>query len=151
MNMIEIPHFGRGKDINNYVKQLLSVMHIEILWMDTQGSICVDLISQITSLPTTREKPVQYLDDTTKDKSLAEEMNKTYGIERGSKGTIINKISELMMRLETKLMSYKILIKCQKEEVLTGVIATTTQCVKGIVLIWIPYLLNSFMDDCKDA
>jgi hypothetical protein len=45
-------------------------------------------------MPTNSEKPVQYLDDKTKDKSLAKEMKQTYGIERGSIVIIINRISE---------------------------------------------------------
>jgi hypothetical protein len=41
---------------------------------------------------------------------------KTYGTYRGSKGIIINKISEPVMRLEMKLMACKLLRKCHKEE-----------------------------------
>jgi hypothetical protein len=94
MNLLEIPHFGRGKDVNNCVKQLLAVMHGGILWLDRPVSIDVELIAKITGLPTDGEKPAQYLDDKTKEKSLAEEMKKTYGTERGSRGIIINRISE---------------------------------------------------------
>jgi len=49
-------------------------MHGRILWLDTQVSIDVDLIAKITGLPTNGEPLVQYLDDKTKEKSLAEEM-----------------------------------------------------------------------------
>jgi hypothetical protein len=62
----------------------------------------------------------KYLDDKTKEKSLAEEMKQTYGTERGSRGIIINRISEPMMRLETKLMACKLLRKCRKEECQQG-------------------------------
>jgi len=79
MNLLEISHFGRGKDINNHIKKLLAVMHKGILWLDTQVSINFDLIKKITDLPTNGEKPVQYLDEKTKEKSLAEEMKHTYG------------------------------------------------------------------------
>jgi hypothetical protein len=34
MNLLEIPHFGRGKYVNNCVKQLLALVHGGILWMD---------------------------------------------------------------------------------------------------------------------
>jgi hypothetical protein len=57
MNLLEIPHFGRGKDVNNCVKKLLEVVHGGILWLDTQVSIDVDLIAKITGLPTNGEKP----------------------------------------------------------------------------------------------
>jgi hypothetical protein len=85
--------------------------------MDTQVSIDVDLIAKITGLPTNGEKPAQYLDDNTKEKALVEEMNHTYGTERGSRGIIINKISEPTTRIATKLMACKLLRKCCKEEV----------------------------------
>jgi hypothetical protein len=86
MNLLEIPHFGWGKDVNNCVKQLLALVHGGILWMDMMVSIDVDLIAEITGLPTDGENPTQYLDDKTKEKALAEEMKKTYGTERGSHG-----------------------------------------------------------------
>jgi hypothetical protein len=151
MNLLEIPHFGRGKDVNACVKQLLALVHGGILWMDRPVSIDVDLIAEITGFPTDGENPEQYLDDKTKEKSLAEEMKKKYGTERGSRGMIINRISEPTMRLVTKLMACKLLRKCRKEEAPAGVIAAVTQCAKGSLLSWTPYLLNLFLDDCKDA
>jgi hypothetical protein len=91
------------------------------------------------------------LDDKTKEKSLVEEMKKTYGTERGSQGIIINRISEPVTRLETKLMACKLLRKCHKEEAPARVIAAVAQCTKGTLLSWSPYLLNLFLDDYKDA
>jgi hypothetical protein len=66
MNLLEIPHFGRGKYVNACVKQLLALVHGGILWMDRHVSIDVDLIAEITGLPTDGEKPEQYMDDKTK-------------------------------------------------------------------------------------
>ena len=77
-------------------------------------SIGIDLIAKIIVLPIDGEKPAQYLDDKTKKKSLEEEMKNTYGTSRGSIGIIINKISEPVMRLETKLMACNLLRKCRK-------------------------------------
>jgi hypothetical protein len=82
---------------------------------------------------------------------LEEEMNQTYGTNRAARGIIINIISELVMRLAKNIMECKLLRKCHKEEVPTGVIASVSQCAKGIVLRWIPYLLNLFTYDCKHA
>jgi hypothetical protein len=70
MNLLEIPHFGWGKDVNNCVKQLLALVHGGILWMDRPVSIDVDLIAEITGMPTDGENPSQYLDDKTKEKAL---------------------------------------------------------------------------------
>jgi hypothetical protein len=78
-------------------------------------------------------------------------MKQTYGTERESRGIIINRIGEPKTKIATKLMTCKLLRKCRKEEVPTCVIASTAQCEKGAVLIWIMYLLNLFLDDCKYA
>jgi hypothetical protein len=121
MNLLEIPHFGRGREVNNCIKQLLAVMHGCILWLDTQVSIDVDLIEEITGIPTNGEPPAQYLDDKTKEKALEEDMKQTYGTERGSRGIIINKISE-PTRITTKIMASKLLRKCHKEEVPASII-----------------------------
>jgi hypothetical protein len=64
---------------------------------------------------------------------------------------IIKWISDATTRMETKLMACKLLHKCRKEEVPAGVVATTTQCANDTMLSWAPYLLNLFLDDCKDA
>jgi hypothetical protein len=100
MNLLEIPHFGRGKDVNACVKQILALVHGGILWMESHVSIYVYLIAYITCLPIDGEKPEQYLDDKTKEKTLAKEMKNKYGTERGSRGIIINQIIEPMKRLE---------------------------------------------------
>jgi hypothetical protein len=136
------PHFGRGKEVNNCIKKLLEVMHGGILWLDTQVSIDVDLIAKITGLPTNGEQPTQYLDDKTKEKALEEEMKQMYGTERGSRGIIINQISEPTTRLATKLMACKLLRKCRKEEVPAGVIAVVVQCVKGHCIKLEPILIK---------
>jgi hypothetical protein len=65
MNLLEIPHFVRGKDINNCIKKLLAVMHRSNLWLDGLVSNDFELIEKIIGHPTYGEKPVQYLDDKT--------------------------------------------------------------------------------------
>jgi hypothetical protein len=74
-------------------------------------------------------------------------MKKTYGTERGSRGIIINKLSEPLTRLATKIMACKFLRNCPKEEASGRVIAAAMQCMKGTLLSWIPYLLNHVLDD----
>jgi hypothetical protein len=70
MNLLEIPNFGRGMEVNNYIKKLITIMHRGILWLDTHVSIDVDLIAKIIGLPTNREQPMQYLDEKIKEKAL---------------------------------------------------------------------------------
>jgi hypothetical protein len=52
--------------------------------------------------------------------------------------------------MATKLMACKMIRTFHKEEVPAVVFATATQCVNGTMLSWAPYLLNLFLDDCKD-
>jgi hypothetical protein len=52
MNLLEITHFRRGKDVNACVKKLLTLVHWGVLWMEILVSIDVYLITEITSFPT---------------------------------------------------------------------------------------------------
>jgi hypothetical protein len=129
----------------------MEVTHGGYLWLEQVVSIDVELIAYITGLPSRGEEPMQFLEDKTKEKALAEEMKKKYGTKRGSRGIIIKRISDAVTRMATKIMACKLLRKCRKEEVPAGVVAAATQCAEGTTLSWAPYLLNLFLDDCKDA
>jgi hypothetical protein len=91
------------------------------------------------------------MEDKTKEKALMEEMKKTYGIERVSHKIIINWISDTTTKMATKLIPCKLLRKFHKEEVLTGVFVATVQCTNDMMLSWVPYLLNLFLYEYKDA
>jgi hypothetical protein len=41
--------------------------------------------------------------------------------------------------------------KCRREEVPAGVVVVATQCIEGTSMSWAPYLLNLFLEDCKDV
>ena len=57
MDLVHIPHFGCGKDVNNCIKKLLELVHGGILWLERPIFIDVDLIRNITGLTTSGEKP----------------------------------------------------------------------------------------------
>jgi hypothetical protein len=69
----------------------------------------------------------------------------------GHAESLSRRISDIATRMATKIMACKFLRKCRKEEVSVGVVAAAAQCVEGTTLSWAPYLLNLFLDDCKDA
>jgi hypothetical protein len=52
MNLLDIPHFGCGRNVGLCVKQLLSWIHGDIIWMDRLVQLDVVLIVKITGLPT---------------------------------------------------------------------------------------------------
>jgi len=118
--------------------------------MEEPVSIDVELIVFITGFPLMGESPVQYLDEKTKENYLVEEMKKTYMMERGSHRIIIKRINDKATRIATKLMLCKFLHKFCKEEVPVGVVIVIDQCENDTMLGWAPYLLNLFIDECKD-
>jgi hypothetical protein len=125
MNLLDITHFGRGKDVNACVKQLLALVHGGILWMDRHVSIDVELIAEIMGLPIDGAKPEKYMAEKTKEKSMEDEIKKKYGTDRGSMGMIIRNINEPTTKFATKLMACKLLRKYCKEESPIGVIEAT--------------------------
>jgi len=63
MNLLDILHFGHGKNVKLCVKQLVTCIHRGIMWMDRPIQIDVALISNMIGLPTFDAKPEEYLDN----------------------------------------------------------------------------------------
>jgi hypothetical protein len=95
--------------------------------------------------------PALILDDKSKEKALAEEMKKKYDTSRGTRGIVIKRINNAATQLGANILACKLLGKCRKDEVPAGVIAVAAQCAEGTSVSWVPYLLNMFQVDCKDA
>jgi hypothetical protein len=72
-------------------------------------------------------------------------------MERGNRGIRISDINDPVTRFTTRLLGCKLMCKCRKEEVSARVVAVVAQCAKGSSMSWAPYLLNSFLEDCKDT
>jgi hypothetical protein len=102
---LDIPHFGRGQYANKCIKQLMVVTHGRYLWLEEIVSIDVEFITYITGLSSWGEDPTQFLEDETKEKSLAEEMKNTYGTKMGSHRIIIKCISDATTIMTTKIMA----------------------------------------------
>jgi hypothetical protein len=151
LNLVDISHFGRVKEVNNCVNKLIAVLHGGFLWMEEPISIDMELITFIIGMSSMDKTPMQYLNDNTKEKALAEEMKKTYSIERSSRRIIIKRINDVGTRMAIKLMACKLLRKCRKEEFPTGVVVDAAQCANGTMLSWAPNLLNLFLNDFKDV
>jgi len=71
MNLLDIQHFGHGKNVGLCIKQLLAKVHRDILWMDRSVPIDVDIIAKITCFPTSGVNPENYLDYKAKDKEIS--------------------------------------------------------------------------------
>jgi hypothetical protein len=151
LGLLDLPHFGRGQYATTCIKQLLAVTHGGDIWLDKPVPIVVELIANITGLPIRGMDPALFLDDKTKEKALAEEMKKKYDTDRGTRGIIIKRINDAATQLGAKVLACKLLRKCRREEVPAGVVAVAAQCAEGTSMSWASYLLNLFLDDCKDA
>jgi hypothetical protein len=81
MNLLDAPHFGRGKPMNAYIKRLLARIHGIFLWMDRQVPITMELIAGITGIPMDGEKLEQYLEEKTRAKAISYEIKVKYGTE----------------------------------------------------------------------
>jgi hypothetical protein len=151
LGLLQLPHFGRGQYATACIKQLLAVTHGGDIWLDRPVPITMDLITQITGLPSRGMDPALILDDKSKEKALAEEMKKKYDTARGTRGIIIKWINNPTTQLGIKILACKFLRKCHKDEVPAGVIAIAAQCTEGTFVRWAPYLLNLFQMDCRDV
>jgi len=119
--------------------------------MNKPVSIDVDLIMNITKLPTDGVNPEKYLYDKKKEKAIAEEVKDQFGTCKGSRGMIIKNINDPSIRFMTNMISCKLLRKCCKEEAPSRLVAIVVQCAMGTILSWEPDLLNVFLEDFIDA
>jgi len=119
--------------------------------LDNLASIDVELMANLTGFPSRGMDITHFLDDKAREKVLAKEMKNKYGTDRGIRGIIIKTINDAMTQLGTKILACKLLRKCYREEVPAGVVAVSSQCAEGTTMIWAPYLLKLFLDDCKDV
>jgi len=79
--------------------------------MEKLVPITVKLITQITGLTTEGMDPTLILDDKSKKKTLAEEMKKKYGTEKGIRDIIIKWINNVATLLGAKILACKLLRK----------------------------------------
>jgi hypothetical protein len=68
----------------------------------------------------------------------------------GNIGIVIGDINENVKRFTSKIMSCNLLRKFHRGEALVGVIAEETQCTKGFMFSWVPYLLKQFLIDYRN-
>jgi hypothetical protein len=132
LGLLDLPHFGRGQYTRGCVKQLLAVTHGGDIWFNKLVSIDVEIIAHITGLASWGMDPVQFIDDKTKEKSLADKMKKKYGTDKGTRGIIIKRINDAATQMAAKILAYKLPRKCHREEVSAGVITVAAECTEGI-------------------
>jgi hypothetical protein len=58
LNLVDIPHFGRGKEVNKCVNKLMAFLHGGFLWMEEPVSIDMEFIAFIIGLSSMGESPM---------------------------------------------------------------------------------------------
>jgi hypothetical protein len=104
MNLLDITHFGRSKNVGLCVKQLLDKVHGGIMWMDRMVPIDVALIAKITRFPTIGAQPNEYLENKAQEKESVDIMKAQFGINTGNQGIVIKDINDSATRFSSKLM-----------------------------------------------
>jgi hypothetical protein len=60
-------------------------------------------------------------------------------------------ISDDVVGFVTRVLAYKLLRKCWKDEVLAAVITTVEKSVEGVQMNWDMFLVNKFLTDFTEA
>ena len=78
LNLLKIPHFGRGPKVNTVVRVLLSCVHRGYLWLSNQIDLNVDLIHHITGLSKSGKDPQTHISGKPKDSKLPHHLVQKY-------------------------------------------------------------------------
>jgi hypothetical protein len=126
MNLLDIPHFGHGKNVGHCVKQFLAWVHGDNLCMDRPVHIDVVLIAKTTGLSIVGAQPKEYLDNKARKKEIVELVKAQFGTSRGNMGIVLRDINDNATRFANNIMACKLLRKCKKEEAPARVITVAT-------------------------
>jgi len=67
------------------------------------------------------------------------------------RGYNVESIQDKGVFFATQLLAANLLRKCQHNQVPASVISLASQCAEGVVYNWETFLLNAFVEDCKEA
>ena len=70
LNLLKIPHFGRGAEVNAMVCVLLSCVHGGYLWLGNRVYLNIDLIHCITGLSKIGKDPQTHISGKSRDSKL---------------------------------------------------------------------------------
>jgi hypothetical protein len=109
---------------NQHLHQVIVELHP---WKVSYGwtrpvSIDTQLIVWITGLSSVGEDPLPLFTDKTHEKELAERMKEKYDTHRGARGLDVVSINDDSVRFVMQVLACKLLRKCHRDQVPTGVI-----------------------------
>ena len=111
LNLLKIPHFGRGPEVNAVVRVLLSCVHGGYLWLSNQIDLNVDLIHHITGLSKGGKDPHTHISKKSKDSKLPQHLVQKYKLQRGGRAYDLALLSDDTLRFTTGLLAGRLLTK----------------------------------------
>jgi hypothetical protein len=78
-------------------------------------------------------------------------MEENFHTFHGQRDLYIESISESTVRFSMKSLAYKLLRKCQKDQVPAVVIKTVERCIEGIQMNEVTFLLNRILIDFEEV
>ena len=117
LNLLRIPHFGRGAEVNAIVRVLLSRVHGGYLWLGNRVDLNVDLIHRITGLSKTGKDSQTHISSKGKDSKLPAALVTKYKLQRGGQDYDITILTDDTLRFTASLLAGRLLTKVRPKEV----------------------------------
>ena len=151
LNLLRLPHFGCGAEVNAVVHVLLSCVHGGYLWLGNRVDLNVDLIHRITGLSKIGKDPEIQTTGKTKDSKLPPALVNKYHLQRGGRAYDITILQNDTLRFTASLLAGRLLTKVWPKEVTGSVINLAIQVTEGEQFNWSLFLLNMLQADCLAA
>ena len=95
LNLLKIPHFGQGTEVNSVVHVLLSYVHGGYLWLGNRIDLNVNLIHHhITGMSKISKDPQTHISSKSKDSKLPTTLVNKYNLQRGGRDYDLTTIVE---------------------------------------------------------
>ena len=131
LNLLKIPHFGRGTEVNAVVRVLLSYVHGGYLWLGNRVDLNVDLIHCITGLSKNGKDPQTHISGNSKDTKLPALLVNKYKLQRGGRAYDLTALADDTLIFTTSLLVGRLLTKVHPKEVIGSVIHLAIQVAEG--------------------
>ena len=151
LNLLEIPHFGRGIEVNVVVRVLLSCVHGGYLWLSNRVDLNIDLIHRITDLSKHGQDPQTHITTKAKDTRLSQDQVQKYQLQRGGRAYDLAALKDDTLKFTAGLLAGILLMKVRPKEVTGSIIHLAVQVAEGEEFNWSLFLLNVFLADYLQA
>lgn len=149
LNLLLVLHYHHALMTVFIIKQLLHLVHDECLWLEEPIHIKNHLIHQIKLLPYSGENQIDISEGKGGELAFAEVMKTKFKLEKKKWGYAISNINNLVVKVETQILTGKVMRKCCADEVPTLVIALVAQCAVGVQFNWADYLCGEFITNYR--